>query len=107
MYIIEDGKAYQINGEVAYQVKFDGEGKMTVDKEKEIDAKDKQKYSYDEMYRKLNIEYAIEMYNNQKREDKRIQTLNSKIEELTKENQELKLKIKELTEEKSPKAKKK
>lgn len=88
MYIIEDGKAYQIKGEVAYQVKFDSDGKMTVEKEKEIDAKDKQKYSYDEMYRKLNIKYAIEMAKLKKKENEEIQTLKQKVETLEEEKKE-------------------
>ena len=99
MYIIEQGKAYKIDGEVAYKVKFDSKGIMNVDKEDEIKVEDKRKYTYEEMYRKLNVQFVLEQYAIQQKEDEKYKTLNSRIkelekevEELTKENKELKAK---------------
>lgn len=99
MYIIEEGKAYQISGDVAYQVMFDCNGSMKVDKEEKIEAKNKPKYSYDEMFRKLNVAYMIEQYSIKKAEEEKykkytsqIEELKKKVEELTKENKELKAK---------------
>ena len=100
MYIIEDGKAYLVDGEVGYFANFDKTGKMIVDKEKTIDTKDKAVFTYDEMYAKLNISYMIE---EAKRKDlindivgAELDEKNSEIEALKKENEELKSIIKEL-----------
>ena len=97
MYIIEQGKAYQVNGDVAYQVKFDSNGSLSVDKESEIEVAGKPKYTYDEMYRKLNVAYMIEQYSIKKQDEAKynnltsqIEELKAKVEELTKENKELK-----------------
>lgn len=99
MYIIEDGKAYQIDGDVAYKVKFDANGLMTIDKESKIEVASKEKFTYDEMYRKLNVKYVLEQYSMQQKEEEKYKTLNSRIKELekeierlTKENKELKAK---------------
>ena len=73
MYIIEQGKAYQIEGDVAYQIKFDCNGSMSIDKENEIEVENKTKYSYEEMYRKLNVEYMIEQFSEKKRRTRKIQ----------------------------------
>lgn len=97
MYIIEDGIAYQINGDVACQVNFDIDGSLLVNKDKTIKIEGKEKYTYNEMYAKLNVAYMIE---EKKKENalkgsnnEQIKKLNSKIEELTKENKELKDKL--------------
>ncbi len=99
MYIIEQGKAYQINGNVAYQVLFDCNGSMKIDKEKEIEIEGKERYSFDEVYKKLNIDYLIEQYSTKKEEEEKykkytsqIEELKKEIEKLTKENKELKAK---------------
>ncbi len=99
MYIIEQGKAYQIDGDVAYQIKFGCDGSMSIDKENEIEVENKPKYTYEEMYRKLNVEYMIEQFSAKKEEEAKyknllsqIEELKAKVEELTKENKELKAK---------------
>lgn len=100
MYIIEEGKAYLVDGEVAHLVNFDTTGKMLVDKDKKIDATDKNVYSFEEMYAKLNIAYMINQLNKKNASDsdnnEEIKKLNSKIVELTKENEKLKMLIAEL-----------
>ena len=94
MYIIEEGKAYLIDGEVGYLANFDKDGKMLIDKEKTIDTKGKEVYTYDEMYAKLNIAYRINELKKENAlngmENEVIDELNKKIADLTKENEELK-----------------
>lgn len=94
MYIIEEGKAYLIDGEVGYLANFDKEGKMLIDKEKTIDVLGKVIYTYDEMYAKLNIAYRINELKKENAlngmENEVIDELNKKIADLTKENEELK-----------------
>lgn len=94
MYIIEEGKAYLIDGEVGYLANFDKEGKMLIDKKETIDTKGKEVYTYDEMYAKLNIAYRINELKKENAlngmENEVIDELNKKIADLTKENEELK-----------------
>ena len=94
MYIIEEGKAYLINGEVGYLANFDKEGKMLIDKKETIDTKGKEVYTYDEMYAKLNIAYRINELKKENAlngmENEVIDKKKKKIADLTKENEELK-----------------
>ncbi len=100
MYIIENGKAYLVDGEVGYLANFDKTGKMIINKEETIEADGKFKYTYDELYAKLNIAYLME---EAKRKDAlkniesdEIKKLNAEIEALKKENEDLKSLIEEL-----------
>lgn len=101
MYIIENGSAYLIDGNKAYKIKFDLNKNMTFDKENAIDVEGHQKYTYDEVLKKLNIEYNIEIkkqeLTDKANESIAIKELNAKIAELTKNNDELVKKIAELT----------
>ena len=100
MYIIEEGKAYFVEGEVGYLVNFDTTGKMLFNKEKTIDIEGKTLYTYEEMYAKLNIAYMIAQAKAKKSanetDNKLVEELTAKVEKLTKENSELKALIKEL-----------
>ena len=100
MYIIEDGKAYLVDGEVAYLATFDTTGKLIVDKEKTIETEGKPVYTYTEMYAKLNVAYMIEEANNKNAlkgvENKEIDKLNNVISELMKENDALKAELSSL-----------
>ena len=100
MYIIENGKAYLLDGEVGYLINFDTDGKMYVDKEETIDVLGKVAYTYDEMYAKLNIAYMIsEMKRKNALKDfakSEFAEYEAKIAELEKENSELKALIAEL-----------
>lgn len=104
MYIIEDGKAYQVKDDVAYRIKFDGDGKMIVDKEEKISTKGKRICSYVEVYKRLNVAYAIKMSKLKKENSEEIQTLEEKIKVLEEENESLKKKLQE-TKEKTNKSK--
>lgn len=94
MYLIEDGKAYLIDGEVGYLANFDKDGKMLIDKKETIDTKGKEVYTYDEMYAKLNIAYRISELKKENAlngiENEVIDELNKKVADLTRENEELK-----------------
>jgi len=60
MYIIKNGKAYQVDGEVAYLINFTTTGDMKVDKDQTIEVVGNTMYTYDEIYAKLNVAYMIE-----------------------------------------------
>ena len=94
MYLIEEGKAYLIDGEVGYLANFDKDGKMLIDKKETIDTKGKEVYTYDEMYAKLNIAYRINELKKENAlngiENEVIDELNKKVADLTRENEELK-----------------
>lgn len=94
MYLIEEGKAYLVDGEVAYLINFDISGKMLIDKKETIDVSGKPIYTYDEMYARLNVAYMIEEKRKQNALDnidnEIVDELTKKIDELTKENEELK-----------------
>ena len=93
MYIIENGKAYLIDGEVGYLVNFGIDGKMVIDKENTIEIYGKVKYTYNEIYKKLNIAYKIEEAKKQQAlnesVDGKVKEYKLKIEELTKQNKDL------------------
>ena len=100
MYIIEEGKAYFVEGEVGYLANFDTTGKMLIDKKDKIDVEGKTRYTYEEMYAKLNIAYMIEQAKKKKMAEETgnelVNELTAEVEKLTKENGELKAIIKEL-----------
>lgn len=57
MFIIKEGNGYKVVDGKAYKIDFDKNGQIIVtDKETKIDGNETL-YSYDEMYRKLNIAY--------------------------------------------------
>lgn len=89
MYLIEEGKAYFVKGDKAYEVSFDLDKKMKIDEEKSIDVKNQPKYSYDVMYRKLNVDYMVE-------KEKAKQGDNAIINALKNENEALKSEIERL-----------
>lgn len=97
MYVIEDGKAYLVNGEVGCLINFDTNGKSFIEKDKTIDIAGKERYTYDEMYRKLNIAYMIEEAKRKNAlkgiANDEINELNAKIDALTKENNALKAEL--------------
>lgn len=89
MYIIEEGKAYFVKGKKAYAISFDLDKKMSIDEEESIDVENQPQYSYDIMYKKMNIDYMIE-------QEKASQGDNAEINALKKENEALKAEIKKL-----------
>lgn len=89
MYIIEEGKAYFVKGKKAYAISFDLDKKMEIDEKDSIDVENQPQYSYDVMYKKMNIDYMIE-------QEKASQGDNAEINALKKENEALKAEIKEL-----------
>lgn len=98
MFIIENNDAYIIDGNCAKLVQF------TIDKEMEISDKDilediegKQKYTYDEVLRKLNVDYNIEQTLLEEEKNADVKELHDKIKLLEEENKQLKDKITELT----------
>ena len=93
MYIIEEGKAYFVEGEVGYLVNFDTTGKMFFNKEKTIDIKGKTLYTYEEMYAKLNIAYMIAQA---KLKASKSQNESEELKALKDENEKLNLQIEEL-----------
>ena len=101
MYIIEDGKAYLVDGEVGYQINFDTTGKMLIEKEKTIEVVGKITYSYDEIYAKLNIAYMIEEAKKKNAlkgiVSNEVEGLNKQIEVLKNENEQLKAELKKYT----------
>lgn len=58
-YLIENGKAYQIEGDKAYEMTFFFDGSIKTDKSKSIDVKGKEKFSFYELERKLNLQDMI------------------------------------------------
>ena len=59
MYIIENGVAYLIDNKNAYEIGFDISKKMIINKEKSIKYVGQPIYTYDEILKKLNINYNI------------------------------------------------
>ena len=89
MYIIEEGKAYFVKGKKAYAISFDLDKKMEIDEKDSIDVENQPQYSYDVMYRKMNVDYMVE-------QEKASQGDNAEINALKKENEALKAEIKKL-----------
>lgn len=110
MFVIENKKAYLVDGEVGYLANFDKTGKIIVDKEETIDIEGKALLTYEELYAKLNIAYKIaEAKRKSALEEvasEEIDKYEAKLAELRLENSDLKKKIKELekTAEKEDKA---
>ena len=58
MFIIKNGEAYLIDGKVAKKATFSVNELKVSDKEEDIvDIKGEQKYTYDEVYKKLNVAF--------------------------------------------------
>lgn len=66
-YIIENGKAYLVVGKEAYRVSFDKNGKMIANEKEIINVKGKNKYTYDELIRKFNVNLIIKKENAKKK----------------------------------------
>ena len=69
MFIIKEGTPYLIYGDKAKKAKFSVNGlKVSENEEDIVDIKGEQKYTYDEVYKKLNVAYynAIEMASKKK-----------------------------------------
>ena len=100
MYIIENGKGYSINGDKAYKIIFDLDGGMKVDEEDFIEVENQKQISYEEMFKKLNIQYMIEQAKIKKskkeNESEELKQLEAKNEELSRIIEELNEKIKKL-----------
>ena len=101
MYIIEDGKAYLVDGEVGYQINFDTTGKMLVEKDKTIEVAGKNTFTYNEIYAKLNIAYMIDEAKKKSAlkglVNDEVDNLNKEIKALRNENEQLKAQLKEFT----------
>lgn len=94
MYIIENGKPYLIENNMAYNIIFGAEGKTSVNKDDSIEYTNQQTYTYDEIVRKFNINFLTEL-REQKEQAKKffaeeIKEYESKIKELEKLVKELK-----------------
>lgn len=108
MYIIEEGKAYFVEGDKAYLVNF-GASKSEISKDDFIEVEKQPQYTYDEVYRKLNVAYFLKQEENKKKikefnseefeaYEKEIEALNAENEELKKEIEALNAKIEALKE---------
>ena len=101
MFVIQEGFAYLIKDDKAFKVNFSLDGKMQVSEDDFIEVKDQKSYSYDEMYRKLNIKYFIEQKQNEinanKNETEEMKEMFSKLEEKDKIIEKLEKEIKELS----------
>ncbi len=100
MYLIENGKGYLIKEDKAYKVTFGLEGKMKVDENDFIEVVNQPKYNYDELTRKLNVEYMLEQAklkaNKSQNESEELKALRDENESLNLQVEELKNKIAEL-----------
>ncbi len=100
MYLIVDGKGYQVRGDKAYKVTFGIEGQMKVDENDFIEVDGQRKYTYDELVRRLNVRYMIEQaklkLEKQKNESEEVKALREENEKLVSQIEELKNKIAEL-----------
>lgn len=85
MFVIQEGFAYLIKDDKAFKVNFSLDGKMQVSDKEYIELKDQKTYSYDEMYRKLNIRYFIQQKKNEikaaKNANEEMKELSPKLEE--------------------------
>lgn len=90
MFIIDDYTPYLVRDTKAYKVSFGENGQIKVSDTENIDVKDKPLYTYDEIRRKFNVDYLIEMKKKELTEDKKITTLKAENEKLKKEIAELK-----------------
>lgn len=101
MYILEEGFAYLIKDDKAFKVNFSLDGKMQVSEDDFIEVKDQKSYSYDEMYKKLNIKYFIEQKKNEINANinanEEMKEMFSKLEEKDELIEKLEKKIKELS----------
>lgn len=114
-YIIVDGKAYAIKGQNAYLLAFDLDGKVHLKEEdrETIPYTNQEKYTFEEIYKKLNIRKRIAETKNKLEEDKLFQskiddatkTIMAENETLKKENESLKKEIESLKTKVNAKAK--
>lgn len=109
-YIIENGEGYQVEGKKAYKVSFDLDRKMIINDKEKIDVEGKKTYSYNELVKKLNVDY----FNSKEKEnlskddevlklEEEKEILIAKVEELQKQNEELNAKVEELSNQEQPK----
>lgn len=93
-YLIENGKAYQIEGEKAYEMTFFFDGSIKTDKSKSIDVKGKEKFSFYELERKLNLQDMIIEENSTASTGKVVDKALKRVKESAKETVELEEKSK-------------
>lgn len=93
-YLIENGKAYQIEGEKAYEMNFFFDGSIKTNRNKSIDVKGKEKFSFYELERKLNLQNMIIEENSAvsttKNEDKALKGIKESAKETTESERKLK-----------------
>ena len=90
-FVIVDGKAYSIKDEKGILITFSLEGEAKLDESQTIEIKGNQeKFTYDEIYKKLNIAYQIEEAKKEQELRKKYEKMNSqkKIVAETTENKE-------------------
>ena len=97
MYIIEEGNAYFIKGDKAYLVTF-GANQSGISEKDFIEVKEQPQYTYDDVYRKLNIAYFLKQEENKGKikelNSKEFEAYEKKIAALEAENKDLKAQIK-------------
>lgn len=93
-YLIENGKAYQIEGEKAYEMDFFFDGSIKTNKNKSIDVKGKERFSFYELERKLNLQDMIIEENSTASTGKVVDKALKRIKESAKETVELEEKSK-------------
>lgn len=95
MFIIEESKAYLVNGNEAKEVSFGLDGKMNVNDKNTIEVKGQPQFTYDEMYCKLNIAFQIQQA---KKDIAKKQLVEGEAKEIINENGKLKEEITSLKE---------
>lgn len=99
MYIIEEGKAYFVEGDKAYLVNF-GASKSEISKDDFIEVEKQPQYTYDEVYRKLNVAYFLKQEENKEKikefNSAEFEAYEKEIEALNAENEDLKKEIEAL-----------
>lgn len=60
MYVITDGYAYLVSDDTGYKIGFDVDGNMTVDTTSTISITTQEQYTYEEMFKKMNFNKAIQ-----------------------------------------------
>ena len=97
MYIIDEGNAYFVKGDKAYLVTFEA-NQSEISEKDFIEVKEQPQYTYDDVYKKLNIAYFLKQEENKEKikelNSKEFEAYEKKIAALEAENKELKAQIK-------------
>lgn len=90
MFIIDNYTPYLVRNAKAYKVSFGENGQIKVSDTEDIDVKGKNLYTYDEIRKKFNVDYIIEMKKKELTENKEIASLKEENKKLKQEIADLK-----------------